>query len=668
MAALTRVEELKQKFEENPRRYFAPLANELRKVGDLAQAIAICRAHLPNQPAHVSGHIVLAQALHEAGEIDESRATFAAAVELDPENLIALRYMGDIARGAGEYGEARSWYSRVMDSDPRNHEIARILRELESAPNDADVGDHAADTDAATAQLTADRRDEGPAVAGRGPGDAWSQSSFAPPAEATEHDAGEPSIDAEAALDAPEPAESSLEQASAARTESDAVARMAEHLSAAFAADDPESPSPAPSEALAGARGDEANDEAVDEAVAGTVDLPVDPSDLDGMWEGEAVSASALSDYEAAPEQWFDEGDASEAGTGSAGVAPAGEGRGPTPTAEIEALFDETEMRAHLRQQEAADPAPVARQDFADEVEAAFRDTPPARSLDAWSETPSLMALPALPEDPGESGKLPSWSAAHAESDPPVTDTSDTRPPEVGDVEAVPAPDPAVGRTPSFTEAVPENAAPFVTETLAELYLQQGFTAEALSIYRQLLARNPSDDTLRNRIATLEGGPDLEAAPPAPVARHIGNEMAAQSVRTFFGRLARRVPAGGSARRDSAPPRDTDRDAVTQPAALFTGPVPESDANAAQKLASAFTAEPVAPSGRPSRAAERDLSLDHLFRETPPPDAGPVTLDEFYAPPGPSPGGPPEGREPGEDERSADIRQFTSWLEGLKKK
>jgi len=91
MATSARLDELKKKFEENPRRYFAPLANEHRKQGDLTEAIAICRSHLSNQPGHISGHIVLAQALHEAGELAEARQTFEQSLEFDPENLIALR-------------------------------------------------------------------------------------------------------------------------------------------------------------------------------------------------------------------------------------------------------------------------------------------------------------------------------------------------------------------------------------------------------------------------------------------------------------------------------------------------------------------------------------------------------------------------------------------------
>jgi tetratricopeptide (TPR) repeat protein len=137
MAGPSRIDELRKKFDENPRRYFAPLANEYRKIGDFDQAIFICQEFLPQQPGHMSGHIVYGQALFEAGRHDEARAVFETALALDPENLIALRHLGDIARAHGDSETARAWYRRVLESDPRNEEIAGILKALdvdESAP------------------------------------------------------------------------------------------------------------------------------------------------------------------------------------------------------------------------------------------------------------------------------------------------------------------------------------------------------------------------------------------------------------------------------------------------------------------------------------------------------------------------------------------------------
>ncbi|MGH7654270.1 MAG: tetratricopeptide repeat protein [Gemmatimonadaceae bacterium] len=130
MSASDRIDELKKRYDENPRRFFASLANEYRKAGDLDQAITICQAHLAEQPSNMNGHVVYGQALFEAGRYDEAKTTFEAALNLDPENLIALRHLGDIACTNGENDSARTWYERVLDADPRNEEIIALLAHL----------------------------------------------------------------------------------------------------------------------------------------------------------------------------------------------------------------------------------------------------------------------------------------------------------------------------------------------------------------------------------------------------------------------------------------------------------------------------------------------------------------------------------------------------------
>ena len=149
MASSARIDELRKKFDENPRRYFAPLANEYRKAGDLEQAIFICQEYLPQQPGHMSGHIVYGQALFELARFDEARAVFETALALDPENLIALRHLGDIARQGGDLKGARSWYQRVLEADPRNEEIAQMMLTVLSTPHDAQAAISVAAVDTA---------------------------------------------------------------------------------------------------------------------------------------------------------------------------------------------------------------------------------------------------------------------------------------------------------------------------------------------------------------------------------------------------------------------------------------------------------------------------------------------------------------------------------------
>src|SRR5690349_22008273 len=98
MAGPSRIDELRKKFDENPRRYFAPLANEYRKIGDFEQAIVICQEFLRQQPGHMSWHIVYGHGLCESGRHDEAGSVFETGLAVDPVNLIALGHLGEIAR------------------------------------------------------------------------------------------------------------------------------------------------------------------------------------------------------------------------------------------------------------------------------------------------------------------------------------------------------------------------------------------------------------------------------------------------------------------------------------------------------------------------------------------------------------------------------------------
>jgi len=128
-----RLRELQEKFDENPRRYFAPLANEYRKGGQPKRAIEICRSHLAQMPGHMSGQVVYGQSLYEAGEFDEAREVFGRALALDPENLIALRSLGDMSLQAGNTSEARSWYTRLLEADPKDMAVIALVSEIDAA-------------------------------------------------------------------------------------------------------------------------------------------------------------------------------------------------------------------------------------------------------------------------------------------------------------------------------------------------------------------------------------------------------------------------------------------------------------------------------------------------------------------------------------------------------
>jgi len=58
--------------------------------------------------------------------------------------------------------------------------------------------------------------------------------------------------------------------------------------------------------------------------------------------------------------------------------------------------------------------------------------------------------------------------------------------------------------TEDHASALPDAAAGIYTETLARLYLKQGFVERALAIYRRLAQEQPQNDAFQERIRSLE--------------------------------------------------------------------------------------------------------------------------------------------------------------------
>jgi hypothetical protein len=269
--------------------------------------------------------------------------------------------------------------------------------------------------------------------------------------------------------------------------------------------------------------------------------------------------------------------------------------------------------------------------------------------------------------------------------------------------------------------------AAFVTETMAELYLQQGFMQEALDVYRQLLEMAPDDGGLRERVAQLEQGARSSVSMAqvsdevVDAARRRQAAPPRRSMRAFLGALAtRRPPQRTSGEQQAIPPdagsadagimelTESEPDPEPEPApipraseghrtppprparptevegsldSLFAGSAPtEADQAAAASLAGAFDASTVKStppiSGRPARAAPNELSLDHVFRESGG-DAGlqrprsDFSFDQFFSDDADASGQGAVATEAEEEpppQGEDDIGQFNDWLEGLKKK
>jgi len=841
MATSARLDELKKKFDENPRRYFAPLANEYRKLGDLTQAIALCRAHLPNQPGHISGHIVLAQALYEARELGESRQIFEQALDLDPENLIALRYLGDIAREQGEPQQARTWYERVLDADPRNEEISQLLNELALAtPVQTDAADATPSYSESFAQppadevLVAEADQYAAEVAGYEVSEPASleasgfttnsiEGSYEGPTVATVVDSSWPTPTTPHLVEEfPEP-DQILSEPSDVPSISEAPAfaslqfeeTRSDDATDFFFTEDSESPTvlgeleavaepsfddwfatetrpqapPVVTPAVAELMVEETSElERPTATLEASPFAPVHPTPSSSLPTPPFLAAvsdtseSPVEAYQASAshEPAADEGDdswfslPSHSTSSPHSFAPAQESEreaddeefdeqvvaavpseADVPTLEVDIIVpdDEASQEASVThagssvdapafefetQDGFASPAasfdssaPEAEADFVveyGEFQSAVDDAIPfiASAISVpLSEAgtfgraadDSTADLSATEEEQEEATSPAGWDTPVADSVLPPTDALDQaqqpveagfeqpfepqyEPPYEAQYEAQEEP-PFEAELETQYEAdtaIVGQSPAFVTETMAELYLQQGFTEEALAIYRQLLDQQPGDEALRDRVAALERGsssPVVEGIVPRDAV-----DRAGQSVRSFFAHFARRQPRR---RVDVAPDRGADvgretaqapsefdgrlMGAATREEALTVPDVPDNpaptslsqlfsssavsnaDEKAASTLASAFGGDSAATprAGGVVGGSERELSLEHLFRDVPARSSGAVTLDEFYEGSSPGEGSPSPSGGAGEG-HDADIEQFTAWLEGLKKK
>jgi tetratricopeptide (TPR) repeat protein len=536
-----RLRELQEKFDENPRRYFAPLANEYRKGGQPKRAIEICRAHLAQMPGHMSGQIVYGQSLYEAGEFDEAKEVFGRALALDPENLIALRSLGDMALQAGDTTEARSWYTRLLEADPKDTAVIALISEIDAA------------ADAAPLEMT-----EIPGV---------------------DTDLGDQQIP------------TGLESTELVFLSSDASNPTVEDSSPAVSssADSPSAESSGPSSSAAPSS-------AAEEAPLGLErHYPVQeasPPDAEAPLQSSSAEGPRLEDLGVTA------GDS--AADGLTSVIP-----------------------------EAANPLD-------------WSGPPPGASV----EEPAASAAPAPPE-------LEPFAAAFASPPTPEPPARASEPPARAPEPPTRAPEPPPRAEERSSGGA--SAEPFVNETMAQLYLQQGYKQLALQVYRQLVVSRPQDQGLRNRIAEIEA--EDAAAHPGEFAvprkdASVGRPGAPEetgprqpSIREFFATLGRRRPPSPNSRGGSRPGNNQPPPADTRPPlaaappgatldTVFAGAtVSSADARAASRLAGAFSGT----SGS-SRASNP-------------------------TPPMPTPRVNP--RVPQAQESEEDVAKFRAWLDGL---
>lgn len=481
-----RIAELERKFAENPRRYFAALANEFRKQGELDRAIELCESHLAEQRNHLSGHVVLAQALVDAGRESDAWDPLHTALDLDPENFIALRLIGELSAKVGDVDHARSFFFRALEIEPRNEQLLAAVKNLSPRPA-APAVEPEQPAVAAPARETREPKEE-----------PWGDVTPLPGLEST------------TAFEAVQAAEPVAEEPPAAAI---AEARAA-----------PMSPGDEPIQRETPSMEAGPYREAAAEPIA-EVPVSEEPVGVELVAEDRHAHEPA-----AAPAQPIAEEPVLDA---TAEVTPA---HGDPfadwlPGAETvaEPIPEEDWMSA---------AGSVATESRSDWDSPPTGDEPRAKSYDYHDWLPPLASETKTAVTAGAAPGVPTTDAALEATDETksVADDVHAGADEVGAAagevragadetppprdEAVPAGEAA---SPGAVESL--DARPMLaSETMADLYLQQGHVSLAVDVLRELVASRPDDERLRARLAEVGSG---AAAPPR------------ETVRDMFARFAR---------------------------------------------------------------------------------------------------------------------------------
>lgn len=132
MADAVRIAELRRRLESDPSSLaFAALAEELRRHGQLGDAIALCRTGLEKHPSFLSGHMTLGRSLYESGDQAGAQASFETVLAVAPDNLLASRSLAEIYERSSRLAEARACLENSLRFAGKDPAIEARLADLD---------------------------------------------------------------------------------------------------------------------------------------------------------------------------------------------------------------------------------------------------------------------------------------------------------------------------------------------------------------------------------------------------------------------------------------------------------------------------------------------------------------------------------------------------------
>jgi tetratricopeptide (TPR) repeat protein len=127
-----KIEELRFRLKADPKsRLFFPLAEELRKAGQVEEAEQVLRSGLVAHSTYLSAWVSLGRVLRDQKKDGEAVDALSRALQLDPGNVVAARLLGDAHLSLGDKVEAIKKYKLVHALMPSDEELQATIASLD---------------------------------------------------------------------------------------------------------------------------------------------------------------------------------------------------------------------------------------------------------------------------------------------------------------------------------------------------------------------------------------------------------------------------------------------------------------------------------------------------------------------------------------------------------
>ena len=476
------ITKLTERISKDPKsKLFVPLAEEYKKAGDIETAIAVLMEGLKNNPGYVTAKSFLGRLLLDKGDLVEAQKEFEEVIKAIPDNVLAQRKLGNIHVLQGRAQEALLFFKAVLAVNPKDPELKALVADIEAGRDvRGKIEGPKYQTAVGQAAAAVPKPVSPPMAAPIPPVKPLATSAVLPKPQAAPVSIP-PSVAAE------EPEEvfvfESLDEAPVdALLQPEATQDM-------FAVSDPEAVHEEAARMDAGLTGGKKQRLVDADRSAAAVTAHESGSPDAGPVNSFFDSEPALIDIPAADRGGFDDVAAPELSVPVTeyDVAPL-----DSSFIDVEPVETEAEPRTS--------------------IDLEYGEEPTLGALDV----PALGADTSVPEPEEVSSDSGLFDVKPIEEAQPAAQVSDSGLEVAVEDEAAP-----------FGETLPE-ADDFTTDTLAELYIAQGFYEKAIEIYERMLADRPNSKLLKDKLANVramgsassadeeQGTPVFFEAPEAP--------------------------------------------------------------------------------------------------------------------------------------------------------